>query len=68
LNDTLRSVQLLVAKRFVTNPSATDVSDWVVLGFTVALGGLLLVRGVEAVSFLAGLWIGASLIQLYFHR
>ena len=55
-------------KSYGTSPSATDVSDWVVLGFTVALGVLLLVRGVEAVSFLAGLWIGASLIQLYFHR
>jgi hypothetical protein len=55
-------------KSYGHKPSATTVSDWVVLGFTVALGTLLLVRGVEAVSFLAGLWIGATLIQLYFHR
>jgi Zn-dependent protease with chaperone function len=39
-----------------------------VLILTVALSGLLLWRGVEAVSFLGGLWIGATLIQLYFHR
>lgn len=38
------------------------------LGFVVALCALLLCRGVEAVSFLGGLWIGATLIQLYFHR
>jgi hypothetical protein len=49
-------------------PSATSTSDWIVLGFTVVLAALLLWRGVEAVSFLAGLWIGATLIQLYFHR
>ncbi len=49
-------------------PSATGTSDWIVLGFAVALCGLLLWRGVEAVSFLGGLWIGATLIQLYFHR
>ena len=34
----------------------------------MALCVLLLWRGVEAVSFLGGLWIGATLIQLYFHR
>ncbi len=55
-------------KSYGAKPSATDVSDWVLLGFTVVLAGLLLVRGVEAVSFLAGLWIGATVIQLYFHR
>ena len=49
-------------------PSATNTSDWITLGFTVILCGLLLWRGVEAVSFLGGLWIGATLIQLYFHR
>jgi hypothetical protein len=49
-------------------PSATTTSDWVTLGFTIALCGLLMWRGVEAVSFLGGLWIGATLIQLYFHR
>src|SRR4029077_18068290 len=49
-------------------PSATSTSDVITLVFTVALSGLLLWRGVEAVSFLGGLWIGATLIQLYFHR
>jgi hypothetical protein len=49
-------------------PSATTTSDTVVLLFTIALAGLMLWRGVEAVSFLGGLWIGATLIQLYFHE
>jgi hypothetical protein len=55
-------------KRYADKPSATTTSDVVVLGFTVVLAALLLWRGVEAVSFLGGLWIGATLIQLYFHR
>jgi hypothetical protein len=36
--------------------------------FTVMVAALLFWRGVEAVSFLGGLWIGATLIQLYFHQ
>jgi hypothetical protein len=55
-------------KSYGSKPSATSTSDAVVLVLTVALSGLLLWRGVEAVSFLGGLWIGATLIQLYFHR
>src|ERR1700755_2858677 len=55
-------------KSYGDKPSATSTSDVVVLLVTVALSGLLLWRGVEAVSFLGGLWIGATLIQLYFHR
>jgi hypothetical protein len=55
-------------KQYGDKPSATSTSDWIVLAFTVALCALLLARGVEAVSFLAGLWIGATVIQLYFHR
>lgn len=49
-------------------PSATSTSDWVLLSLTVALAGVLLWRGADAASFLGGLWIGATLIQLYFHR
>src|SRR5258708_9485147 len=55
-------------KSYGDKPSATTTSDVVVLGFTVVLAALLLWRGVEAVSFLAGLSVGASLIQLYFHQ
>jgi hypothetical protein len=55
-------------KSYGDKPSATTTSDVIVLGFTVALAALLMWRGVEAVSFLGGLWIGATLIQLYFHN
>jgi hypothetical protein len=55
-------------KSYGDKPSATTTSDTVMLLFTVALTGLLLWRGVEAVSFLGGVWIGATLIQLYFHE
>jgi hypothetical protein len=55
-------------KSYGDKPSATITSDTVMLLFTIALTGLLLWRGVEAVSFLGGVWIGATLIQLYFHE
>jgi hypothetical protein len=55
-------------KSYGDKPSATARSDTVVLMFTIALTGLMLWRGVEAVSFLGGVWIGATLIQLYFHE
>ena len=55
-------------KSYGDKPSATTTSDTVMVFFTVALAGLLLWRGVEAVSFLGGVWIGATLIQLYFHE
>jgi hypothetical protein len=55
-------------KSYGDKPSATITSDTVMLLLTIALTGLLLWRGVEAVSFLGGVWIGATLIQLYFHE
>jgi hypothetical protein len=55
-------------KSYGDKPSATKTSDTVMLLFTIALTGLLWWRGVEAVSFLGGVWIGATLIQLYFHE
>lgn len=63
-----RTRRAALDRQYGDRPSATDTSDRVLLGFTVALCVLLLWRGVEAVSFLGGLWIGATLIQLYFHR
>jgi hypothetical protein len=55
-------------KSYGPKPSATTRSDIALLIFTIAVAALLLWRGVEAVSFLGGLWIGATLVQLYFHR
>jgi hypothetical protein len=58
----------LLDKQYGDKASATTTSDRVLMAFTVALAALLLWRGVEAVSFLGALWIGATLIQLYFHQ
>ena len=38
------------------------------MGVTMAVAALVLWRGVDSVSFLGGLWVGATLIQLYFHQ
>lgn len=48
--------------------SATATSDRVSLVVVAALAIILFLAGVNAGSFLIGLWIGATLIQLYFHR
>lgn len=63
-----RRRRVLLDKQYGDKPSATSASDRVLMAFTVAAAALLLWRGVEAVSFLGGLWIGATLIQLYFHQ
>jgi hypothetical protein len=63
-----RRRRALLDKQYGDKPWATTTSDRVLMGFTVVVAGLLLWRGVQAVSFLGGLWIGATLIQLYFHQ
>jgi hypothetical protein len=63
-----RRRRALLDKQYGDKPSATSTSDQILMVFTVLLAALLLWRGVEAVSFLGGLWIGATLIQLYFHQ
>ncbi len=63
-----RRRRALLDKQYGDKASATATSDQVLMAFTAAVAALLLWRGVEAVSFLGGLWIGATLIQLYFHR
>lgn len=50
------------------NPTATRTSDSVFLAIAVLIAALMVWRGIEATSFLGGIWIGATLIQLYFHR
>lgn len=54
-------------KQYGDKPSATTISDRYLLAFTVVVAAVFVWRGVEGVSFIAGLWIGATLIQLYFH-
>ena len=63
-----RRRRALLDKQYGDKASATATSDLVLMVFTVAVAALLLWRGVEPVGFLGGLWIGATLIQLYFHR
>ena len=63
-----RRRRALLDKQYGDKPSATSTSDQILMVFTVLLAALLLWRGVQAVSFLGGLWIGATLIQLYFHQ
>lgn len=48
--------------------SATASSDRVLLLMVTVLAVILFLAGVQAVSFLIGIWIGATLIQTYFHR
>ena len=48
--------------------SATKTSDSVLLAVVVLAFGLLLFEGMAGGSFLIGMWIGATLIQVYFHR
>ncbi len=49
-------------------PTATRTADIVLLTMAIVLAALLWYHGIEATSFLGGLWIGGTLIQLYFHR
>jgi hypothetical protein len=63
-----RRRRALLDKQYGDKASATSTSDVVLMVFTVAIAALLLWRGVDPVSFLGGLWIGATLIQLYFHQ
>jgi hypothetical protein len=55
-------------KSYGEAPSATKTSDVALLVLSIAVAVLLLWRGVDAVSFLGGIWIGGTLIQLYFHQ
>jgi hypothetical protein len=55
-------------RAYGNKPTATRVADIVLLSVAVVLAALLLVTGIDATSFLGGLWIGGTLIQLYFHR
>jgi hypothetical protein len=63
-----RRRRALLDKQYGDKPWATSRSDRVLMAFTVGAAVLVLCRGVDAVSFLGGLWIGATLIQLYFHQ
>lgn len=63
-----RRRRALLDKQYGDKPTATNASDRVLTAFTMAVAVLVLWRGVDPVSFLGGLWVGAPLIQLYFHQ
>ena len=56
-------------KSYGGNTSATKIFDNVILGILALLITLLFVsKKMEYLSFITGLYIGATLIQVYFHR
>lgn len=63
-----RRRRAMLDKQYGDKPSATSTSDRVLMVCTVGIAVLVLCRGIDSVSFLGGLWIGATLIQLYFHQ
>ena len=63
-----RRRRAMLDKQYGDKPSATATSDRVLMAFTVLLAAFLLWRGVQPAGFLGVLWIGATLIQLYFHQ
>ena len=58
----------MLDKSYAGRASATKKSDPFLIAFCVLLVGLLAWRGSEPVSFIAGLLVGMTLIQIYFHR
>ena len=49
-------------------PTATRISDLVLLVLTIVVAALLAWRAADPVAVLGGFWIGGTLVQLYFHR
>jgi hypothetical protein len=55
-------------RQYAGRRTATAVSDAVSLAIAVIVAALMLISGRDGVGFLAGLWVGAVVIQVYFHR
>ena len=55
-------------KSYGNKTTATRFGDTALLALVMVLSVLLFVRGIEPLSFLGGLTIGATIIQLFFHR
>lgn len=60
--------RVMLDRSYAGRRSATGRSDLVLLLFCLVLVALLARRGAEPVSFLTGLLVGMTLIQVYFHR
>jgi hypothetical protein len=63
-----RSRRKALDRAYAGKASATKTADVVLLGFAIILAGLLGIRGADHVSFLTGLLVGMTLIQIYFHQ
>ena len=57
-----------VDKQYAGRAYAGGKSDPALMIFTVLISVLVVWRGVEGVSFLIGLWIGATIVELFFHQ
>ena len=55
-------------RAYAGKASATKIADAVLLVFAIVLAGLLGIRGADHLSFLTGLLVGMTLIQIYFHQ
>lgn len=56
-------------KSYGNKTSATKTADYVLLGICVVLVSLLyFYKNLEYISFITGLYVGATLIQIYFHH
>ncbi|WP_406855240.1 hypothetical protein ABEG18_22305 [Alsobacter sp. KACC 23698] len=58
----------MLDRSYAGRTSATSRSDPILIVFCLVLVGLLARRGAEPASFLTGLLVGMTLIQVYFHR
>ena len=63
-----RSRRKALDRAYAGKASATKTADAVLLVFAIVLAGLLGIRGADHVSFLTGLLVGMTLIQIYFHQ
>lgn len=54
-------------KSYAGRAYATATSDVILLAIAIAVAAALLASGAGPISFLGGLFVGATLIQLFFH-
>ncbi|MGY2051973.1 hypothetical protein [Methylobacterium sp. JK268] len=60
--------RIMLDRSYAGRARATARSDVALIGLCLVLVALLMLRGAEPVSFLTGLLVGMTLIQVYFHR
>jgi hypothetical protein len=63
-----RSRRKALDRAYAGKANATQMADLVLLVFAIVLVVLLRFRGADHVSFLTGLLVGMTLIQVYFHQ